>query len=432
MDVTNSSQDDRDLALTSPALPGGSLVKAFYDRTLMQLSDRGGASGIIGDRWADLCAEALVHDSAPLSPLDPNGDRIVHDTVVRLDDSPEVARVASRAHLQNPDFLLLENADDRQTIRAADAKFSVETAKSRQVSADVVRALLGPGHAVTDAVPGIREDATVLDGVFLCPDYSLTRYLLRGQTGLRRLSVPFREICLLPVSVSGFMDALGHDRLIGVLAARDDLDLDYRRSLLVSLYYLRLARAVVGFRLDQTRPMLGSREAPSIDLGDVEAEAERIGRHAFGAWNLVVRWNDIAEEVRRQRFAIDQATGFPIPGRILRQRIEQQAMEVGVAPPSTSKVRRIAGAWMRERIREAFGPIVPPVENMDTLILQLRAYSRSLVPSVTAYAEEVIRELIDAQLALEERTGLTYGVSARAISRKACLSDDDTPSGEST
>lgn len=397
----DGAEDECDIDRMSTAFPGGSLLNAVYDRTLMQYSDRGGASGIIGERWADLCAKALAERPDTIVPLDPHGVRIDHHTVVRLDDVPEIARVASRAHLQNPDFLLLGERAELQTIQAADAKFSVETAKSRQVSADVVRALLDPGQAVRRAISDIREDAVLLDGIFLCPDYSLTRYLLRTRRGLRRIAVPDREICLLPVTVSGFMQPIGHERLIDILAARDDFDPNYRGSLVLSLYYFRLARAAVGFRIDQTRPLLGSNDAPTFDLADVEAEAERIGKHAFGAWNLVLRWNAIAEQVRLQRLAIDQVTGFPISGKLLRQRIEREATAAGVAPPSTNKVRRTAGAWMRARIRQEFGPIEPPVDDMNALIRRLRLYSRSLTPEVTAHTYEVIRELIAAQPPVE-------------------------------
>lgn len=402
MTSEHGSEDDRDITLTSSAFPGGSLINAIYDRTLMQYSDRGGASGIIGDRWADLCAVALAHRPHTIASADPSGARITHDSVVRLDDVPEIARVASRAHLQNPDFLLLGSRDHRQMIQAADAKFSIETAKSRQVSADVVRALLDSGQAVRDAIPHVRDDVVLSDGIFLCPDYSLTRSLLRGRQGLRRIAVSNREVRLLWVTVSEFMAEIGHERLIDILATRDDVGMDYHQSLLLTLYYFRLARAAVGFRIDQTRPLLGSGEVASIDLGDVESEAERIGRHAFGAWNLVLRWNDIAEEIRQQRLAVDHATGFPIPGKVLRQHIEQQALAAGVVPPSTNKVRRMAGAWMRARLRDEFGPIAPPVADLDALVRQLRVYSRSLIPEVSAYTQEVIQQLIAEQPAVED------------------------------
>ncbi len=399
------SQQDLDVSLKSSAFPGGSLFNAVYDRTLMQFSDRGRASGIIGDRWADLCAVAISGCTDALATVDPDRAPIACDTVVRLDDVPEIARVASRAHLQNPDFLLLSNGSGDQVIHAADAKFSVETAKSRQVSADVVRSLLDLGQTVRNQIPALREDATLGNGIFLCPDYSLTRYLLQGRRGLRRIAVPNDEICLLPVTVPEFMQPIGHERLIAFLACRDDLCVDYRESLLLALYYFRLARAAVGFRIEQTSPFLESKAVTEVDLSDVEAEAERIGKHAFGAWNLILRWNDIAEEVRLQRLAVDQATGYPIPGRILKERIEQMAAAAGVEPPSTNKVRRIAGAWLRSRVQEEFGPINPPVENLDRLVRQLRAFSRSLTPAVNAYTDSVIRDLLVNQPSVEAADG---------------------------
>lgn len=363
----------------------------------MRFSDRGGASGIIGDRWADLCALALGQKVETLVTLDQDVPPIACDGVVRLDDIPEVARVASRAHLQNPDFLLVGTQGGRQTIKAADAKFSVETAKSRQVSAHVVKALLDLGQTVRDRIPDLHDDVALSDGIFLCPDYSLTRHVLRGGQGLRRIAVPDREVCLLPVQIDEFMRPIGHERLIQILAARDDLGSDYRQSLLLTLYYFRLARSAVGFRVDQTTPLLASRDAPEVDVADVEAEAERIGKQAFGAWNLILRWNDIAEEVRRQRLAVDAATGYPIPGRILRQQVEQRSAAAGVEPPSTNRVRRIAGSWMRARIRQEFGPIDPPVDDLDKLLRELRAFARSLTPAVAAYTDDVIGDLIAEQ-----------------------------------
>lgn len=391
------TRPDLDVTLVSPSFPGGSLFNAVYDRTLMRFSDRGGASGIIGDRWADLCAAALAQRVELLATLDESAPPVACGGIVRLDDIPEIARVASRAHLQNPDFLLLGTQCGRQTIRAADAKFSVETAKPRQVSVDVVKALLDLDQTVRDRIPNVREDAVLSDGMFLCPDYSLTRHVLRGGQGLRRVAVSDREICLLPVTIDEFMRPIGHERLIHILAERDDVGLDYRQSLLLTLYYFRLARAAVGFRIDQTTPFLASRDVPDVNLAGVEAEAERIGKQAFGAWNLILRWNDIAEEVRRQRLAVDGATGYPIPGRILRQQIEQRAAAANVKPPSTNRVRRIAGSWMRSRIRDEFGPIDPPVVDLDSLLRELRAFARSLIPAVTAYTDEVIEELIAGQ-----------------------------------
>lgn len=367
----------------------------------MRFSDRGGASGLIGARWANHCATTLVHTAQELVTPLANGATPSSVRVIRLDDVPEIARIASRAHLQNPDFLIVQTGGDRQTIRAVDAKFSVETAKSRQVSAGVVSALLELGPPVSQHIPELRDDATVIDGIFLCPDYALTRHVVHGGPGLRRIAVEPHEIRLLPIAVDEFMLPLDHERFIGFLAARDHVPLDYHASLLLTLYYFRLARAAVGFRIDQTGPLLGWNDVPAVSLDDVQAEAERIAPRATGAWNLILRWNRHAETVRQQRLAVDQAIGFPIAGKALRQWIDDEALRAGVEPPSANKVRRMAAAWMRCRVRDEFGPIPPPVDDVEALVTRLRAYSRSLTPAVIAYAESLIEEQIALQPARE-------------------------------
>ena len=49
----------------SPLLPGGDLVSALFDREVMGLADRGGASNLIGDRWADIAASTRRRGSVP-------------------------------------------------------------------------------------------------------------------------------------------------------------------------------------------------------------------------------------------------------------------------------------------------------------------------------------------------------------------------------
>src|SRR3712207_5970796 len=53
-DVSGSTMDDR--VISSPALPGGDLIAAVLDREVMGLADRGGASNLVGERWANVCA----------------------------------------------------------------------------------------------------------------------------------------------------------------------------------------------------------------------------------------------------------------------------------------------------------------------------------------------------------------------------------------
>jgi hypothetical protein len=109
---------------------------------------------------------------------------------------------------------------------------------------------------------------------------------------------------------------------------------------------------------------------------------------------MVQRWNDVADTVRQQRAAVDQVTSLPINGKLLRAQIEAAAAAVGVVPPSGSKVRRAIGSWHRSRIRDQFGPILPPVANLDAILDQLARFSRSLQPQVAVVTAEIIAELV--------------------------------------
>ena len=129
----------REAHVRSPLLPGGDLVSALLDREVMGLADRGGASNLIGDRWADLAAmhaAAWAGSGRVIQVEEQEPLRIVR--VDRLDAIPAVAAAASKRGLQNPDLLLIGQRGREQAIQAADAKFSVETARSKQVSAEVV------------------------------------------------------------------------------------------------------------------------------------------------------------------------------------------------------------------------------------------------------------------------------------------------------
>ena len=68
--------------------------------------------------------------------------------LVRLDDIPSVASTAAKRGLQNPDLLLFGEREGRRFIQGADAKFSIETARVKQVSPEVVEALLGIGPVI--------------------------------------------------------------------------------------------------------------------------------------------------------------------------------------------------------------------------------------------------------------------------------------------
>lgn len=393
-----------DLDLASPHFPGGSLLGAMYDRDLMRFSDRGGASGMIGDRWADICAGALESGGRMITTVQPGFETLQFDSVIRLDDIPAISAQASRLKLQNPDFLLFREDDREQHVFAADAKFSVDTASSRQVSSEVVSSLIAMGPAIERLVPRLRSIISIDNGIFLCPDYSLTRRLLRTRRGLRRVTVADEEVRLIPVDPETFLDTLGHGSLIDCLASLDDQPLDHHRSVALALYYFRVSRAIIGCWIDQTKSLLEFKDVPVVDLAHVEDEVRRNAASVVDAWNLVLRWNDIAEKTRRQRAAIDHVTALPISGKDLRARLEAASKAAGVEPPSANRVRRVLGAWFREQYRNEFGPVPPPVEDFDTLLTNLADFGRSLRSILELEADEVILDFVSASVVSDEVT----------------------------
>jgi len=359
----------------------------------MRLSDRGGASGMIGDRWAELCSLAL--DVPRLVPLDPAAPEPLQiERVIRLDHIPQVASVASKRKLQNPDFLLLGSRDGRAALQAADAKFSVETARSRQVSAEVTTQLLDIGPLITRHVGTLPADIDILDGIFLCPDYSLTHYMLKQRRGPRRVAVGIDELILLPVSAADFLIDLDCLALVDLLARLDGLPVDYHQSLLLALYYLRLARASVACWLDQTRPLLAFKEERPVDFDEIMRFAEALTTDAHSGWELVGTWDSLAEAVRRQRIEINHVASVPLGGADLRRQIAEAATAAGVEPPSVNRVRRRVGAWYRRELLLAFGPLNPPVEDFAGILEKLGKHARSLRAQIPEETAEIILELV--------------------------------------
>src|SRR5829696_6093479 len=92
----------------SPLLPGGDIVAALLDREVMGLADRGGASNLIGDRWADIAAaHAATWPQRNQVITVENQEPFPVARVDRLDATPEVAAAASKRGLQNPDLVLI-------------------------------------------------------------------------------------------------------------------------------------------------------------------------------------------------------------------------------------------------------------------------------------------------------------------------------------
>lgn len=402
----------QDWTIRAPVLPGGDLVAAVLNRDLMGLADRGGASNLVGDRWADLCAEyALAWHGQSVRVPDDREAPLVVDRVVRLDATPQIAAAASRRGLQNPDLLLIGRRDGTPTIQAADAKFSVETARWKQVSPSVVEALLGLRDVLPDLAGGALPEAiATAPGVFLCPDYALTHLILRRRVGILRTTVRREEVVLVPAPAALFFKDLEGAPVMSVLTGVDQLPVRVEESLLAGLYYFRLARAAVGCWLDATKPLLVYRDQLTVNDASVAAEASSRVAGAASAYDLILRWNEDVQAVRADRTAVEQAAGLPLVSRDLRELIARLATERGGEAPSVNQVRRRLGGWYRMQLRDQVGPLRPPVADLPAQLQAIARVSASLSAALHAEAERVIDDLLDERA--EQGEVSTTGASA--------------------
>lgn len=381
--------------IESPRLPGGDLVSALFDREVMGLADRGGGSNLIGDRWADLAADyASSWEGAErrIHADDPEPSRIVR--VDRLDATPRIAAIASKRGMQNPDLVLIANRRGRQVLQAADAKFSVETARAKQVSADVVRGLLELRGVLPQLLPGIDASPLVEQGVFLSPDYPLTHLMLRRRHGIVRTTVRPEEVVFVPVDPARFWDGVAGASIMKPLADVDDLPTPPSESLMAGVYYFRLARAAVGLWLDANKPLLLYNDSIDVDEGAVRREADARTRGARSAIEVIRRWDSDAQTIRDQRAAVDQVAALPIPGREIRPMAARIAAAAGGDPPSANQVRRRLGAWHRGELRQRLGPFRPPVDDLQAVLEQVSAVGRELAPRAEREFERIVLELM--------------------------------------
>lgn len=390
-----------DHKVRSPLLPGGDLVGAVLNRQVMGLADRGGASGLVGRRWADLCAawaEALIGRTAhvPFAAAAP----FVVDRVARLDDAPRIASVASRRGLQNPDIVIIGERDGRSVLQAADAKFSVETARSKQVSPEVVEALLTLGPLVRSLTGELTEAIEFVPGVFLSPDFPLTHLMLGGRQGITRATVRPTEVVFVPVDPAGFFAPLPAAAVMPVLAAVDALPVTTDASLLAGLYYFRLARAAVGAWMDSVKPLLLFNDLIELDEAAVLAEAQRRAAGARSAFQLILDWDADTESVRARRAAVDQVTSLPVMTRDLRNAIAAVVGEDIEAGPSVNQVRRKLGAWFRSELRAAFGPMYPDEPDFAERLRELGKLSAQFAKAIPERTDAIVRELVVEKAAL--------------------------------
>lgn len=395
----------QDVEIVSEKLPGKTFVAACLDRWVMALADRGQSSGAVGDRWAAMCA-AAVQSWPGAEQTAPGGEHPFRiSRVVRLDDVPEVAATASRRGLQNPDFLVIGQGDDEMVVQGLDAKFSAETAKPRQVSAPVVHDLLQLRPLLEPLTGPLPEAIGVLDGMFLCPDYPLTRLVFKGQPGMLRPNVAPEQVMLIEAPPSDFFEPVDGGRLIGQFAAIDALDVGLDDSLLASLYYFRLVRAVAGIQADERRPLLGDGERYEVDYDILAADTGERRSRADSAIAMVRDWDRDAESIRAQREAVERVAGLPIVSGELREVIEHASLQAGRVPPSLNKVRRRLGGWYRDELRQRVGPVLPPVDDLGAVLERVARAGRALIPALEQRTRQVVAEMV-AESSLREDAGL--------------------------
>ncbi len=400
-----------DRLVRSPLLPGGDLISAVLDREVMALADRGGASGLVGDRWADLCAEWADAWCGNASPVpDGSNEPFKVERVARLDARPEIARSASKRGLQNPDLLLLGRRDGLPVIQAADAKFSVETARSKQVSPGVVDALLAIDNLLTPLTGHLPEDLQIVPGVFLCPNFPLTHTMLERGRGITRVTVRRDEVILISVSAKAFFSCIEGATLIPTLASVDGLPVDVDESLLAGLYYFRLSRAAIGCWLDSVKPLLLFNDQVDVDIEAVAEDAKLRVDSVDSAIELLRTWDAEVQIVRAERASVEQVAGLPILTRELRTIIARESERFGVEAPSTNQIRRRLGAWYRAQLRDLVGPMTPPIPDFTGALQELARAGATIAPRVEAEARRIVTEAIVGRA--EEQTEESLSTSS--------------------
>jgi hypothetical protein len=317
------------------------------------------------------------------------------ERVARLDDVPRIATMASRRGMQNPDFILIGSDRGSTVLQAADAKFSVETARSKQVSQEMIETLLTLGPVLGSLTGDLGSDIRFVPGVFLSPDFTLTHLMLGGRQGITRATVRPAEVHLIPVDPGVFFAPLPASSIMPVLARIDSLPVSIEESLLAGLYYFRLARAAVGAWMDSVKPLLFMNDHVDLDEEALYAETVRRSLSASSAFGLVLDWDVDVEHVRARRASVDQVTGLPVMSRDLRNAIAAATAGIAGVPPSVNLVRRRLGAWFRGELRAQFGPIPPDTPDFPGVLSALGLASRSLGGQVPSKTTEIIAQIIE-------------------------------------
>ena len=352
----------------------------------MGLADRGGASGHVGKAWGEISAAWLARQVGREFPIRGGEPAVVTD-VIDIDSIPGLAEFASSRGLQNPDFLVEIEAGGERALTAADAKFSIETGKPRQVSAAIVHALLNSENSPVR--PRVGDSERIFDGFFISPDFELTHQVLSGRVGILRAVVSPDTVVPIPADPSEIFADEGLAEALTVLEGIDVRPTGWRDDLVAALYYGRCAFACLACHFDATKPLLGpAAGGPSITALAEEIVDRRVA--ARSTWSLVSRWDEDAELVRAIRVQVHQAAEVGIPNRVLRELVEREADRAGVIAPSLSRVRRELAIWASGELFARFGVVNHPVEDLRKLLDGLRRHAQTLEGLVPDRVREIV------------------------------------------
>lgn len=383
-----------DLRFSSDKLPRRTFAKSLFVPLLTQLSDKGGASGLIGARWADAVAKEL--SSRIGSAVSTNHHELaspVINAVYRLDTIQGVAARASKARLKNPDFVVIAYHDGQQVVFGVDAKFSIETADESQVSSVATASLFKVDEHLAALLPALTPDARFADGLFASPDYSLTHAMFASRMGYLPVSVGPESVLFVDVD-GGRMFSDSGEGVMQLLIELDQLALCVWDSLLATQYYVRLERAVADLQREERLPLLGMPDDPT-EVGSMNSGLpDRAAAHR-SAWELIVRWNEELEQVRRQRHALQQVIGTPISGPELRDRSDIIMDALGVEDrPSRNQIRKALSRKFHGEVRSRVGVIQHPVDNFPNALRRVATIAEGVSDEYQQNMNEILNEII--------------------------------------
>ena len=385
----------RDLEFRSPALPRGTFARSIFDNHLVRLSDRGGASHLIGSAWSDVSARVLSGWVDRLIPSDRatlSGCRV--ETVHRLDNIAGVAARASRAGLKNPDFVVFAARDGTPLVFGVDAKFSIETARPVQVRAETTTQLFEQDEHLGRMLPDPDPNATYVDGLFVSPDYSLTHAMFEHKMGHRRLTVSREEVVLADVGAPELFQDVASGAIIERLVAVDQSTFPVWESLLAAQYYFRLERSIVGIVAEEQKPLLGTLDIDASE-DDLLARMSERPSDGGGAWQMILDWDRDVEHLRRQRQALHQVVGAPLSSSELRDLSDKIMDEMGLeSRPSRNRIRKALGARFARNVIEEVGVIVPPVHDFPVELQRVAAVARRISDAYVDDMRDIVGGII--------------------------------------